>query len=52
MLLTGRFELMYCSLRTLSLRVFPKFSGRSFAAGHHPSGKGEVVVGLICVFLS
>lgn len=49
---TGRFELMYHSLRTLSLRIFPKFSGRSFAAGHRPPGRGDVAVGLICVFLS
>lgn len=47
----GRVELMYCSLRTLSLRVFPKFSGRSFAAGYRPPGRGDVAVGLICVFI-
>lgn len=48
----GRWELMYHSLRTLSLRVFCKFSGRSFAAGHHPLGRVDVAVGLFCVVLS
>lgn len=49
----GRWELMFHRLRALSLRVFCKFSGRSFAAGHHhPLGRGNVAVGLFCVALS
>lgn len=48
----GRFELVYRSLRTLSLRVFPTLSGRSCAVGHRPPGRCDVAVGLICVFLS
>lgn len=47
----GRFELIYCSLRTLSLRIFSKFFSRSFAAGHHLPERGDNTVGLMSVFL-
>lgn len=45
----GGWELMFHRLKTLSLRIFCKFSGRSFAAGHRPLGRGNVAVGLFCV---
>lgn len=47
----GRFELIYCSLRSFSLRIFFEFFGRSFAAGHHLPGRGDNRVGLMSVVL-